>query len=401
MTVDYSGPGVVLLSNPLESPRSSHEPTLFVYHDRLTRHVLSDTHVFKPSRLRDTYDLLNSFGAFDLVNANLTEPRQVSVEELRSFHTAEYIDAVAALAHGQRLSDAAMYGFSEDGDNPIYANMYESALWTTGASLTATEELLDGRCAVAVNFSGGLHHAMPNYAAGFCIFDDPVVAIKQMTAAGARVAYVDIDCHHGDGVQAGFYETNQVLTISLHESGEFLFPGTGFVREAGAGPGRGYSVNVPFFPHTDDETYLWTFREVVPPLVSAFKPDILVTQLGIDTHFLDPITHLRLTVQGYTQVVQEFARLSPGTWLVLGGGGYNLGAVMRGWARAYGVMLNHEWPDGFPESFREQFGIEQLNDPEQLPLPQEIRDQVRKYAAKSVADVKYNVFPVHGLSRRS
>ena len=389
-----------MLRNRPESPTTrSHEQAVFVYHDRLTRHVLSDTHVFKPSRLRDTYNLLNSLGAFELANAKLTEPRQVAREELRSFHTAEYIDAVAAFAHGQRLSDAATYGFSEEGDNPIYANMYESALWTTGASLTATEELLDGRCAVAVNFSGGLHHAMPNYAAGFCIFDDPAVAIKQMTTAGARVAYVDIDCHHGDGVQAGFYETDQVLTISLHESGEFLFPGTGFVWEAGVGLGRGYSVNVPLFPHTDDETYLWAFREVVPPLVSAFKPDILVTQLGIDTHVLDPITHLRLTVQGYTRVVQEFARLSPGKWLVLGGGGYNIGAVMRGWARAYGVMLDHEWPHDFPEIFQKRYGFEQLDDPEQLPLPPEIRDQVQKYAQKSVADLKYNVFPVHGLSR--
>ncbi|SVC75338.1 uncharacterized protein METZ01_LOCUS328192, partial [marine metagenome] len=174
-------------------PTRSHEPTVFVYHDRLTRHVLSDTHVFKPSRLRDTYNLLNLFGAFDLDNSKLTKPRQAAVDELRSFHTAEYIDAVAALAHGRRVSDATRYGFSEGGDNPVYANMYDSALWTTGASLTATEELLGARCAVAVNFSGGLHHAMPNHAAGFCIFDDPVVAIKQMTNAGARIAYVDID----------------------------------------------------------------------------------------------------------------------------------------------------------------------------------------------------------------
>lgn len=371
---------------------------MFVYHDRLTRHVLSDTHVFKPSRLRDTYNLLNSFGAFDLDNAKLTEPRQVTVDELRSFHTAEYIDAVAALAHGQRLSDAAIYGFSEGGDNPIYANMYDSALWTTGASMTATEELLGARCAVAVNFSGGLHHAMPNYAAGFCIFDDPVVAIKQMTNAGARVAYVDIDCHHGDGVQAGFYETDQVLTISFHESGEFLFPGTGSVHESGIGSGRGYSVNVPLFPHTDDETYLWAFREVVPPLVTAFKPDILVTQLGIDTHVLDPITHLRLTVQGFTSVVKEFAQLSPGKWLALGGGGYNVGAVMRGWTRAYGVMLDHEWPHGFSHAFRKQNDLEQLDDPEQPPLPPTIATQVQKYAETSVANLKYNVFPVHGLA---
>ncbi len=369
----------------------------FVYDDRLTRHVLSDTHVFVPARLRYTYELLNAFGAFDLDNAQLSVPRQASVDELLSFHTAEYVDAVSAISRGQRLSDAATYGFSPGGDNPIYANMYDSALWTTGASLTAADELLSGRCAVAVNFSGGLHHAMPNHASGFCIFDDPVVAIKHMTAAGARVAYVDIDCHHGDGVQAGFYATDQVLTISLHESGEFLFPGTGFTHETGVGAGRGYAVNVPFFPNTDDDTYLWAFREVVPPLVTAFKPDVLVTQLGIDTHVLDPITHLRLTVQGYTRVVEELAQLSPGKWLALGGGGYNISAVMRAWTRAYGVMLGHQWPEAAPESFASDYDVSRLDDPEQQPLPPDIAEQVRKYAENSVAEVKRNVFPSHGL----
>ena len=377
---------------------AGHRPAAFVYDDRLTRHVLSDTHVFVPARLRYTYELLTAFGAFDLDNALLTAPRQANVEELRSFHTADYIDAVAAISQGGRLGDAATYGFSPGGDNPIYANMYDSALWTTGASLTAAEELLSGRCSVAVNFSGGLHHAMPNHASGFCIFDDPVIAIKHMAAAGARVAYVDIDCHHGDGVQAGFYETDQVLTISLHESGEFLFPGTGFTHETGVGAGRGYAVNVPLYPHTDDDTYLWAFREVVPPLVTAFKPDVLVTQLGIDTHVLDPITHLRLTVQGYTRVVEELAQLSPGKWLALGGGGYNISAVIRAWTRAYGVMLGHQWPEAGPEAFRANYDVDRLDDPEQPPLPPDVAAQVRKHAEDSVVEVKRNVFPAHGLS---
>ncbi len=380
-----------------QDPRSA-GLAAFVYDDRLTRHVLSDTHVFVPARLRYTYELLDAFGAFALDNAVLTDPRQALVEELRSFHTAEYIEAVEAIAKGGRLSNAAAYGFSPGGDNPIYASMYDSALWTTGASLTATEQIMSGRCAVAVNFSGGLHHAMSGHASGFCIFDDPVVAIKQMTAAGARVAYVDIDCHHGDGVQAGFYETDQVLTISLHESGEFLFPGTGFVQEVGVGAGKGYAVNVPLYPHTGDDTYLWAFQEVVPPLVTAFKPDVLVTQLGIDTHVLDPITHLRLTVQGYTRVVQELAQLSPGKWLALGGGGYNIGAVMRAWTRAYGVMLEHEWPQELPQSFRSEYDLDRLDDPEPPPLSPDVAEQVRKYAEKSVAEVKRTIFPAHGLS---
>lgn len=381
-------------------PRTDSNVAAFVYHDRLTRHILSETHVFRPYRLRHTYELLEALGAFTLSNAALVDPRQARVEEVQTYHSAAYVDAVAALSRGERIEEAALFNFAAGGmgDNPVYAGMYDAALWTTGASLTAAEELLSGRCSVAVNFSGGLHHAMPGHASGFCIFDDPVIAIKHMAAAGARVAYVDIDCHHGDGVQIGFFDTDQVLTISLHESGEFLFPGSGSVQEMGLGAGRGYAVNVPLFPYTDDETYLWAFREVVPPLVQAFKPDVLVTQLGIDTHVLDPITHLRLTVQGYTQVVRELAALSPGRWLALGGGGYDIGAVMRAWTRAYGVMLGHEWPESAPPEFASRFGVERFDDEEQPPLPAEVAARVRGYAEESVAGVRREVFGVHGLS---
>ena len=372
----------------------------FVYHDRLTRHLLSETHVFKPYRLRYTHELLEALGAFSLDNAALTQPRQAQVEEVRAYHSAAYVDAVAAFSRGERLEEAALFNFSTGGmgDNPVYAGMYDAALWTTGASLTAAEELLSGHCSVAVNFSGGLHHAMPGHASGFCIFDDPVIAIKHMVSAGARVAYVDVDCHHGDGVQAGFFDTDQVLTISLHESGEFLFPGTGFTSEIGAGAGRGYSVNVPLFPYTDDETYLWALREVALPLVRSFRPDVLVTQLGIDTHVLDPITHVRLTVQGYTQVVRELAALSPGRWLALGGGGYDVGAVMRAWARAYGVMLGHEWPEAAPPEFAVTHGVVRFDDPEPPPLPSDVMGRVRGYAEASVAALRREVFPLHGLS---
>ncbi|MCY4625784.1 MAG: acetoin utilization protein AcuC [Chloroflexi bacterium] len=372
----------------------------FVYHDRLTRHVLSETHVFRPYRLRHTYELLEALGAFTLANASLMEPRQARVEEVHTYHSPAYVEAVAALSRGERLEEAALFNFAAGGmgDNPVYQGMYDAALWTTGASLTAAEELLSGRCSAAVNFSGGLHHAMPGHASGFCIFDDPVIAIRHMVAAGARVAYVDIDCHHGDGVQVGFFDTDQVLTISFHESGEFLFPGTGFTNEIGTGAGRGYAVNVPLFPYTNDETYLWAFREVVPPMVQAFKPDVLVTQLGIDTHVLDPITHLRLTVQGYTQVVRELAGLSPGRWLALGGGGYDIGAVMRAWTRAYGVMLGQEWPDTAPPAFAHTHGVDRLDDPEQAQLPPEVSARVQDYARASVEDLRREGFPLQGLS---
>ena len=160
--------------------------------------------------------------------------------------------------------------------------MYEASTWSTGASLTAAEMLAEGRVEAAFNCSGGLHHAMPNRASGFCVFNDPVIAIKYLLERGLRVAYVDIDAHHGDGVQHAFYDSDRALTISLHQSGDYLFPGTGFVDEMGAGRGLGYSVNLPLYPYTNDEIYLWALNSVVVPLVKAFNPDVLATQLGMD-----------------------------------------------------------------------------------------------------------------------
>ena len=193
-----------------------------------------------PTRLRYTYELLESYGAFDLPNAMLVEPRQATEEELLTFHTRDYVDAVRDLSEGEERRDAAAYGFSDHGDNPVYPGMYEAALWSTGASVTAAEMLADGRVDVAFNCAGGLHHAMPGRASGFCIFNDPVIAINALLERGMRVAYVDIDAHHGDGVQAAFYDSNRVLTVSMHESGSYLFPGTGFVDEMGDGSGRGF-----------------------------------------------------------------------------------------------------------------------------------------------------------------
>ena len=205
----------------------------FVYHDRLSRHVLRDDHVMVPTRLRYTYELLEAYGAFEMPNAILVEPRQASEEDVVSLHTREYVDGVRGLSRGDGYHSAAAYGFSDHGDNPVYFGMYEAALWSTGASLTAAEMLADGRAEVAFNCSGGLHHAMPGRASGFCIFNDPVIAINLLLERGLRVAYVDIDAHHGDGVQLAFYDSDRVLTVSMHESGAYLFPGTGIVEEMG------------------------------------------------------------------------------------------------------------------------------------------------------------------------
>ena len=237
-------------------------------------------------------------GGFDLAASALAAPRAATEEELQWLHGAEYIAAVRSFSLGLSGYDPQRYNFSAEGDNPTYRGMYDAAALSTGASLAAAELLADGRVDAAFSISGGLHHAAANHASGFCVFNDPALAIHYLLEQGLRVAYVDIDAHHGDGVQEAFFDDDRVLTISVHESGQYLFPGTGFVQELGTGRGAGYSVNLPLYPYTGDEVYLEAFHAVVPPLLRAFAPDVLVTQLGIDSYHTDPLTHLQITNAG-------------------------------------------------------------------------------------------------------
>ena len=367
----------------------------FVYAPVLSEHVLSDQHPLKPVRLHYTYELLESYGAFDLPGADLVEPRLATEEEVLRFHSRDYLEAVRSASRGETSVNPGAFGLGP-GDNPTYEGMYEAAAWSSGASMRGAELLLSGEYDAALSISGGLHHAMPGYASGFCVFNDPVLAIKELVLQGMKVAYVDIDCHHGDGVQHAFYETDAVLTISVHESGAFIYPGTGFTEEAGSGKGRGYSVNLPLYPYTTDEIYLQAFREVVPPLLEAFGPDVLVSQFGIDSHFRDPITHLALTVQGFREAVSELSQV-PAKWLGLGGGGYDLQAVARGWTAAYGVMSGQELPNEIPTSYRDRHGVSTLRDAEDAPVTEEVRSDARTFAEKSVQEVQRLIFPTHGL----
>ena len=368
----------------------------FVYDDALSRHVLRSDHPMRPIRLRHTYELLSAYGAFDGDASLLIDPRAATEAELEWVHTRDYVAAVRSLSAGLAAVQPEKFGFSERGDNPVYPGMYDAALLSSGATLVAAELVAEKRVDAAFSIAGGLHHAAPTHASGFCIFNDPAIAIKYFLDRGMRVAYVDVDAHHGDGVQDVFYQDERVLTISIHESGQYLFPGTGFVSEAGVGAGVGCSVNIPLFPYTEDELYLWAFYEVVPPLIRAFVPDVLVTQLGIDSYHTDPITHLQLTSRGYVEIIREFARLGL-PWLALGGGGYDLGAVARCWSLAYGVMLGVEWPDRIPESVADEYPSPTLRDTVALEVPDNVRQQARQYLEDGVADLKREVLSRHGL----
>ena len=367
----------------------------FVYDDALARHVLSEEHPLKSVRLRYTYELLKSYGAFEAPNAVVVSPRPATEKEVLRFHAPAYLDAVKKISRGDRSVDGSAFGFGP-GDNPAFEGMYEAAGLSTGASLRGAELVASGEADAALSISGGLHHAMPARASGFCVFNDPVLAIMHLLERGMRVAYVDIDCHHGDGVQHAFYDTDAVLTISVHESGRFLFPGTGFTEETGSGKGRGYSVNLPLYPYTTDDVYLWVFGQVVPPLLEAFRPDVLVTQLGIDSHYRDPITHLALTVQGFGEAVAELSRSAP-RWLALGGGGYDLQAVARAWTTSFGIMLAQQLPDEVPASYRDRYGVSTLSDTAEPPVPDGVRSEARAFAEGSVRAVGRLIFPAHGL----
>jgi acetoin utilization protein AcuC len=366
----------------------------FVYDEIQSAHVLRDDHVFKPGRLQLTYELLKSYGAFD--DSKPVKPRMADEADLLLFHNPDYVSAIRDLSIGSDRRDALDYNISHYGDNPPYNGMYEVSALVVGASLAAADLVTSDRADVAFNISGGLHHAMPARASGFCIFNDAAIVTKHLVNQGYRVAYVDIDAHHGDGVQNAFYESNEVLTISLHESGRYLFPGTGDTEETGNGAGKGYSVNIPLFPKTDDEIYLWAFREIVPPLIKAFKPDVLVTQLGCDTYYMDPLTDIMLTTDGYTKLVKELGKLVP-KWVALGGGGYDMDAVVRLWSLAYGIMLEREWPDEIPADFQKKYGIKRLRDADKPHVDDDMLKMARQFAKQSVDEIKRMVFPIHSL----
>jgi acetoin utilization protein AcuC len=291
---------------------------------------------------------------------------------------------------------AYSYGLGP-GDNPIFLGLYDWSLLVTGATLQAVDFVSKGEGEIAFNIAGGLHHAMRSSASGFCYVNDPVIGILRLLDQGNRVAYIDIDAHHADGVEKAFYDTSRVLTISLHEAGYSLFPGTGFENEIGEGEGEGYAVNLPFPPYTDDEVYVWAFEEVVPPLIHGFKPDVVVTQLGVDTFYNDSLTNLRLTIFGFEKVVRRIKGLAP-RWVALGGGGYDVSNVARAWTLAWAVMNGIELSDELPKSYLEKAERNGIHEKELRGgmLPRSQSKEIRMEVERVVNYLKKTVFPKVG-----
>ena len=346
--------------------------TAFLYTDAYLDYDYGPTHPLRIIRLKLTYDLIKAYGLLNLPSVQFIPTIKAEEENLMAFHSEEYLNLLRQANEGFLLGDAYLYGLGP-GDNPVFPGLYHWSLLVTGATLQAVDFVAEGKGEIAFNIAGGLHHAMRSRASGFCYINDPVIGIMRLLSRGKRVAYIDIDAHHGDGVQKAFYETNQVLTISLHETGHTLFPGTGFEYEIGEGEGEGYSVNLPFPPLTGDEIYLWAFEEVVPELIHAFQPDVVVTQLGVDTFYDDPLTNLHLSIRGYERVLKRIKDLAS-RWVALGGGGYNISNVARAWTLAWGVMNGIELNEVLPESYLNEtikMGIEEkeLRGHLKMPMP--------------------------------
>jgi len=366
---------------------------VFFYTDDFQKYNLGPHHPLQPIRLRCTYELLESYDAFTQIT--LAHPSPCSQEDLLTTHSPEFVKVVDRLSSGQHVPHPYAYGFGT-GDNPIFPGMWEASLLYTGASVDAAQALIDGR-KVAMNISGGLHHAHYARAAGFCVFNDCAVAIHRLRRQFARVAYVDLDVHHGDGVQEAFYDDPTVLTISIHETGRTLFPGTGFVHEIGVQEGTGYSVNIPLWPYTTDEIWLGAWREVGLPILEAFNPEAICLQLGTDAHYLDPLARLCLTAQGWLEAVKDVVALGRPI-VALGGGGYNLTTVPRMWALAFGELFGVYFPDETPETFADHDRIPTLTDHAEPPVAPHDKEAAINYAAHTVREVKRLLFGLHGLS---
>jgi acetoin utilization protein AcuC len=373
--------------------------TAFVYTSRFLEFDYGPGHPLRNERLGLTCDLINACELLSLPSTCSVEPEPATDDELLVFLKPDYLKVLKTADAGHPPLEAFRYGLGTP-DNPILPGIYRWSALVAGASLRAMRLVESGEVKTAFNISGGLHHAGPGKASGFCYINDAALIIADLCRRGYRVAYVDIDAHHGDGVQWAFYGTDQVLTISIHESGNTLFPGTGFVNELGEGKGEGYSVNIPLPPSADDEIFLWCFNEVIPPLVDAFQPDILITQLGIDAHRTDPLSHIGISLGAFVQAVQRLKGLC-GRWVALGGGGYDLRNVARAWTAAWAIMNDREPPASLPQSFLSQYEEIEWNGPAFIDAPVIIEGtgKARAWgeARETVGLLRRSVFPRHGI----
>jgi acetoin utilization protein AcuC len=309
-------------------------------------------HPLTPRRFAPSIDLLRTLGAERFI-----APPLASDEQLQRLHTPDYVGVVKSMGTDPWHPPLAGIG---PGDCPPFAGMHEASAAVAGGSLLAVDMILEGEVEHAFHPGGGLHHAMAGRASGFCIYNDVALAVARARDAGHRVLYVDLDVHHGDGTQALFWDDPQVLTFSIHETGETLFPGTGSVSETGGAGAPGHTVNVPLQPYSGDASWLPIVREVVPALAELFRPTFLVSQHGCDSHAYDPLAHLRLTTAAYAEATALLDAVAhqwcEGRWLATGGGGYDAYRVVpRSWSLVWLAQAHRDVPSSTDAAWRERW----------------------------------------------
>ncbi|WGW10973.1 acetoin utilization protein AcuC [Saxibacter everestensis] len=389
-------------------------PLYIVWDKVFGQYNFGPTHPMHPLRLDLTARLCEDFGLFDLRNVTVHSASVATDELLETVHSSEYISAIRAAESTSSVDDAVRirYGVGTD-DVPRFDHIHEASARIVQGSVQAAQAIVSGEAVHAVNFSGGMHHARRDKASGFCVYNDVAAAITHLLDSGVqKVAYIDIDAHHGDGTESIFWDDPRVLTISLHETGRMLFPGTGFADEIGGSSAEASAVNVALPPRTSDSDWLRAFDAIVPPLIGAFEPEVIVSQHGCDGHLHDPLTHLRLSVDALRQaaiMIDELAAAHCGNrWLAVGGGGYDLlDAVPRSWAHLVAIAAGKPIAvtAQTPESWRDY-----VHERSQRDAPRLMGDEVELWwrswkvgfdpnneLDRAVMATKKSVFPFHGL----
>jgi len=371
----------------------------FIYSSRFGEYSYGTEHPFNVLRYRMAYDLIQELGLLAHSAVTTIECPLVPEQALLTFHRQDYLATLREFSLHAEPRANFRYGLG-DVENPVFQGLYDWSRLVCGGTVEAARQVTREGCRAAFNMAGGWHHAHAARASGFSYLNDAVIAIQELLQRGLRIAYVDIDAHHGDGVQEAFYATDRVLTVSLHESGQDFFPHSGFVEELGQGRGYGYAVNIPFSPHADDLIFDQALQRIVMPLLGAYRPDVLVTQMGVDALRSDPLTRLELTT-GSLELAARAFRATGIPWIVLGGGGYDKLNVARGWALIWAAVLDIPVPDLLPDGFMQvaaQLGYREnrLRDLPRLAHPDDFaRAQGR--LERHLAFLERKLFPLHGL----
>ncbi len=368
----------------------------FIFSDTLAKFEYGDDHPFKPLRARNTMELCNRHGLLYSVGVIRPEPAPAARGDLELFHNPQYLDLLKRAGEGDHDLALLAAGIGSP-DCPVLKGLYAFNELAVGATLLGVDLVMNGSAQRAFNLVGGFHHAGVSHAEGFCYMNDVGIAIAKLIEGGHRVAFVDIDAHHCNGVQDRFYDDDRVLTVSLHQLSDGFYPETGRSTEIGVKDGLGYTVNVPLAPNTDDEIYVRAFEQVVPPLIEAYKPDIVIAEIGADTLISDPLTNLRLTSNGYEAVIKRLCEIAP-RLVAVGGGGYDVFRTANSWTLAFAAMCELEPEDDFAglvggRMYGSEFGG--LRDP-QIATRGEAKVLAQEAADAAVRHIHDHVFGVLG-----